>query len=263
MENMYEKRFVLFLDILGFQKIIEETEKNEEPQKVKIEELIIALKEMVETVSAMPKETSKIVTQFSDSIVVSFKDNDQKERQQFFQYVHRLIIKLAARKILCRGAVSYGNLYHDKDFVFGPALVDAYLTESQAAIYPRVIFDKSVIEIMKKTSVLNPLSYSAIRFDSKVESYLKTDLDDKLYFDYFSKAAYYLNGQELNEYYDKLRKIIIDGNKFKNPGVKVKYGWMKSKYNQLKNDFDKADEDEEIYLSRIDIQKFANTFKQI
>ena len=106
MENMYEKRFVLFLDILGFQKIIEETEKNEEPQKVKIEELIIALKEMVETVSAMPKETSKIVTQFSDSIVVSFKDNDQKESQQFFQYVHRLIIKLAARKILCRGAVS-------------------------------------------------------------------------------------------------------------------------------------------------------------
>ncbi len=92
---------------------------------------------------------------------------------------------------------------------------------------------------------------------------MKTDLDDKLYFDYFSKAAYYLNGQELNEYYDKLRKIIIDGNKFKNPGVKVKYGWMKSKYNQLKNDFDKADEDEEIYLSRIDIQKFANTFKQI
>ncbi|WP_322549136.1 hypothetical protein [Flavobacterium psychraquaticum] len=260
---MYEKRFVLFLDILGFQKIIEETEKNEEPQNEKIEELILALKEMVKTVSPMPKETSKIVTQFSDSIVVSFKDNDLKESELFFRYVHRLIIKLAAKKILCRGAVSYGNLYHDKNFIFGPALVDAYLTESQAAMYPRVIFDKSVIDIMKKRLVSNPSSYSGIRFDSRIETYLKTDLDDKLYFDYFSKAAYYFRGKELNEYYDTLRKIIIDGNKYKNPGVKVKYGWMKNKYNKLKTDFDKADEDEEIYLSRDDVNKFANKFKEI
>jgi len=260
---MYEKRFVLFLDILGFQKIIEETEKNEVPQDDKIEELVFALKEMVKTVSTMPKETSKIVTQFSDSIVVSFKDNDRKEIDLFFRYVHRLIIKLAARKILCRGAVSYGNLFHDKNFLFGPALVDAYLTESQAAMYPRVIFDRSVIEIMKGNLVSDPSSYSGIRFDSKIEAYLKIDLDDKLYFDYFSRAAYYYEGDELKKYYDTVRKLIIDGNKFKSPSIKMKYGWMKNKYNQLKSDFDKTDEDEEIYLSRFDIKKIVNNFKPI
>lgn len=260
---MYEKRFVLFLDILGFQKIIEETEKNDKPQNDKIEELIIALKEMGNAVSAMPKETSKRVTQFSDSIVVSFKDNDRKESQLFFRYVHQLIIRLASKKILCRGAVSYGNLYHDEDFIFGPALVDAYLTESQAAMYPRVIFDRSVIDIMKITSGINPSSYSDIRFESTIDAYLKTDLDDKLYFDYFSKAAYYFTEDELKQYYGTLRKIIIDGNKFKSPSIKVKYGWMKNKYNQLKNDFIKTDEDEEIFLSRNDIVKIVNTYKPI
>jgi hypothetical protein len=260
---MYEKRFVLFLDILGFQKIIEETEKNDEPQDEKIQQLITALQEMFLTVSIMPKETSKIVTQFSDSIVVSFKDNDLKESQLFLNYVHKLIVKLANKKILCRGAVSYGNIYHTKDFIFGPALVDAYLTESQAAMYPRVIFDKSVIDIMKKNSVKDFNSYSSIRFDGKIEMYLKVDLDDKLYFDYFASAAYYYRDEDLNEYYNKLRKLIIDGNKFKSPSVKVKYGWLKNKFNKLKFDFDKVNDVEEIYIGRTDIKNFSKNFKHI
>jgi hypothetical protein len=260
---MYEKRFVLFLDILGFQKIIEETEKNEEPQDDKIQQLIKALEEMFLTVSIMPKETSKIVTQFSDSIVVSFKDNDLKESQLFLNYVHKLIVKLANRKILCRGAVSYGNIYHTKDYIFGPALVDAYLTESQAAMYPRVIFDKSIIDIMKINSVKDFNSYSSSRFDGKIEMYLKVDLDDKLYFDYFTSAAYYYRDEDLIKYYNKLRKLIIDGNKFKSPSIKVKYGWLKNKFNKLKLDFDKANEDEEIFTGRSDIKNFSENFKHI
>src|SRR5680860_168334 len=124
---MYEKRFVLFLDILGFKKIIEETEKKNK-QNEKIHALILALKEMKKIVSRMPKKTSKIVTQFSDSIVVSFQEDDFKEIPIFLINIHKLIVHLAKRQIFCRGAISYGHLFHTQDFVFGPALIDAYLT---------------------------------------------------------------------------------------------------------------------------------------
>lgn len=261
---MYEKRFVLFLDILGFKKIIDETEKNVEQQNEKIIELIQALKEMTNIVSRMPKETSKIVTQFSDSIVVSFKENDIKEIFVFLKSIQELTVKLANKNILCRGAISYGNIFHTDDFVFGPALVDAYLTESEAAVYPRVIFDKSVIEIMKINYKNNNIkSYGGIRFDSNVESYLKTDLDDKLYVDYFARAAYYFEKKELSEYFDKLRKNIINGQKFKSPGVKAKFSWMKNKYNQIPQDFNNIDKEEELYLKRPDILDFVKKFKSI
>ncbi|SNR67015.1 hypothetical protein [Lutibacter flavus] len=260
---MYENRYVLFLDILGFKKIIEETE-NEKGQTEKIENLIEALTEMKRIVSRMPKKTSKIVTQFSDSIVVSFKEDDVKEIPIFLTNIHKLIANLAMKNIFCRGAISYGKIYHTKDFVFGPALVDAYLTESEAAIYPRVIFDKSIIDIMKNNYSFNKNdSYRAIRFDGTIESYLKFDLDDKLYVDFFSRAAYYYRNEDLFEYYKSLRKSINNGLKFKSPGIKAKFGWMKNKYNKLASDFLKADEEEEVFYGRPDIQKFVNEFKKI
>ncbi len=260
---MYEKRYVLFLDILGFQKIIEDTEK-EKGQTEKIKNLLEALKEMKKIVSRMPKETSKIVTQFSDSIVVSFKEDDIKEMQFFLTNIHKLIAALAYRQIFCRGAIAYGNIYHTKDFVFGPGMVDAYLTESHAAMYPRVIFDKSVLDIMKENYTFNNIkSYRAVQFDGKVDSYLKFDLDDKLYFDYFSRASYYYRNEELEEYYKKLRQSIINGLKFKAPGIKAKYGWMRNKYNKIAADLYKADEAEDVFYGRPDLRKFAASFKEI
>lgn len=260
---MYEKRYVLFLDILGFQKIIEGTER-EKGQNQKIKNLIGALTEMKKIVSRMPKVTTKIVTQFSDSIVVSFKEDDVKEMQFFLTDIHKLITTLAYRQIFCRGAIAYGNIYHTEDFVFGPGMVDAYLTESQAAIYPRMIFDKTVLDIMKENYTFNDeKSYRAIQFDGKVDSYLKFDLDDKLYVDYFSRAAYYYKNEELEDYYKKLRQNIINGLKFKSPGIKAKYGWMRNKFNKIASDLYKANEAEEIFHGRPDLKKFADSFKEI
>ncbi|CAM3677103.1 hypothetical protein POKO110462_15080 [Pontibacter korlensis] len=71
---------------------------------------------MKEVVSRMSKETTKVVTQFSDAIVVSFIEKDVKEIPQFLSDTHRLVATLANKNMLCRGAISYGLLYHDEDF---------------------------------------------------------------------------------------------------------------------------------------------------
>ncbi|WP_162428575.1 hypothetical protein [Pontibacter pudoricolor] len=260
----YENRIVLFLDILGFKRIIEDTELKGEEDVKKTSFLIETIEEMKEAVRAISKGTTKNVTQFSDSIVVSFVENDIKEIPKLFLDLQRLIAKLLARGILCRGAVSYGKLYHSNGLVFGPALVDAYETESQAALYPRIILDQSVLDVMKHHySFESKHSYRKIRFDSDVNSYLKTDSDDKFYIDYFTGSMQFFENEELFRVYSKLRKIIIDGLRIKNPGVKIKYNWMKNKYNKLPELLKRLDEDEELFYGRPDIEKFYKEFKPI
>jgi hypothetical protein len=265
----YENRIVLFLDILGFKKIVEGTlKKTKESDEAEVVEktkfLIETINEINKIAQLTPKETSKVVTQFSDSIVISFKAYDQEEIPKLFYNLQRLIAKLVAREILCRGAISYGPLYHKENLIFGPALVDAYETETKAALYPRVILDKSVLEIMKYNySLENKHTYRKIRFDSEVDSCLKTDTDDKFYIDYFTGSMMFYNDEELFKVYKNLRKIITDGLRFKDPNINIKYGWMKNKYNKLPEYLEHINQEEELFDKRPDIKKFYLEFKPI
>ena len=172
----YENRIVLFLDILGFKKIIEETIDKENENINKTSFLIETINEMIKSAELTLKETTKNVTQFSDSIVISFKEDDTKEIPKLFFNLQKLIANLLAREVLCRGAVSYGKLYHKDNLIFGPALVDAYETESQAALYPRIILDKSVIDVMEfHYSLNNTHAFRKIRFESKIAGVIRNE----------------------------------------------------------------------------------------
>jgi hypothetical protein len=45
-----------------------------------------------------------------------------------------------------RGAIVYGDVYEDKDVMFGPALIDAYQSERYKAAWPRMLIDKSLLD---------------------------------------------------------------------------------------------------------------------
>jgi len=262
----YENRIVLFLDLLAFKKQINETIKDDREIFEKTSFIIETIKEMTDVAQESPKKTSKVVTQFSDSIVISFKSDDKKEIPKIFFVLQKLIAKLIARDILCRGAISYGLLYHKNNMIFGPALVDAYETESKAALYPRVILDKSVIDIMRENYVIMSKSshpYRKIVFEEKVNSYLKTDTDDKFYIDYFSGAMIFYEGDDLFRIYRNLRKLIIKGLEHDNANINIKFGWMKNKYNKLPESLTKINEEEDLFYKRPDIKNFFNEFKPI
>lgn len=72
---MYEERIVLFLDILGFKELIESSaKKTEEIDKIK--KAIHTIREVFDITNTTRERT---VTQFSDSIVVSFLTNENGE----------------------------------------------------------------------------------------------------------------------------------------------------------------------------------------
>lgn len=148
--------------------------------------------------------------------------------------------------------------------IFGPALVDAYETESKAALYPRVILDKSVLDIMKSNySIEYKNSYRKIRFDSDIASYLKTDTDDKFYIDFFTGTMMFYEDKELFNVYKNLRRLIINGLRNKKPNINIKYGWMKNKYNRIPEFLEQINEEEGLFYKRPDIKRFYNEFKPI
>lgn len=241
----YENRVVLFLDILGFKNIIDNTlEKGKEKPK-EINRIYTELEKIGNFVNSnLNKKGSSVnVTQFSDSIIVSFLDEDSNLLSMLFKTIQRLVINLVNEGFLCRGAISIGELVHSDRVVFGPALNDAYETETKAALYPRVILDKSIMELSKKNlnSQLDlfgfPIrsSYSDPEStNSRSEHYLKRDTDEKYYINYFPENIMDFKSQlNIQIYLQNLRTIIINGSKHTKPDLKVKYGWMKNKYNIL------------------------------
>ena len=62
---------------------------------------------------------SVIVTQFSDSIIISFESDKNATLLILIRTVKELIINLVNKGILCRGAISYGKLIHNENIIFG------------------------------------------------------------------------------------------------------------------------------------------------
>jgi hypothetical protein len=268
LKNNYENRIVLFLDILGFKKIIEKTVSNSDKVEVEVVKetffLIQTIKEMVEDAHGNSKKSSRMISQFSDSIIVSFNVTDLKEIPRLFYDLLRLISKLVARGMLCRGAISYGLLYHKDNLIFGPALVDAYETESQGSIYPRVILDKTVLDVMRMNYSLEAThKYRLIIFEANVQSYLKVDTDDKFYLDYFSGLAMFFENDQLLDVYKNLRQMIIKGLKNKSPNINIKFGWMRNKFNKIPVFFEDLDRDEDLFFKRPDVKNLYDNFKYI
>ena len=154
----YDNRIVLFLDILGFSSIIDKTIDKSEDNKEAIEilyqnldEIRIFLNQRLNQKDIFQDRNFSLkVTQFSDSVIISFINDDNGTLLNLIRTIQELIIKFVNNGILCRGAISYGKLIHDDKIIFGPALNDAYETETKAALYPRIILDKSLIDLGKK-----------------------------------------------------------------------------------------------------------------
>ncbi len=237
----YENRIVLFLDILGFKSLINKTFV----EKVDLEESIGLLYNYLDDIrnfvktelEGKGKRKTTQITQFSDSIIISFLENDEGMVFHLLRTIQMLIMRVANNGIICRGAISYGKLVHNQNIIFGPALNDAYKTESTAAIYPRVILDSSIIEIGEKYNNQSSLIEESSLFNKDIKKLLNKDSDDKYYIDYFPEEILsivkYGRLGGVKEYLTNLRTIIENGLKMTQPDIQVKYSWMKNKYNNL------------------------------
>ncbi|HEX9803916.1 MAG TPA: hypothetical protein VGB35_11695, partial [Gammaproteobacteria bacterium] len=144
----YQDRVVCFLDILGFSSHIArsiEQDGSDAVEKIReLSDVFVHIREKLDIDRPFERH-DKEVTQFSDSVVISFPA--YSESGVFYALLDILWVQvsLAKKGYLCRGGVTRGRLIHTPTVLFGPAMVEAYTLESKSALYPRVILDAEII----------------------------------------------------------------------------------------------------------------------
>lgn len=224
----YEDRTVLFLDYLGFRTIIENSATNPK-ELTRIGSAIDMLEDdLRQSKDVFPKQH---VTQFSDSVVVSFRVKDRSAAFYALNDLTLAIIRQAGRKYLLRGGLTVGQLYHTKRRVMGPAMNKAYLIESKEAKYPRVVIDPKILNVARENPSPQHEPGEEARY---VKSFLKRDTDGKFYIDYLTWDAVVGAGLEHENYPDYMSRIadtikIYDTD---DPSHKPKIDWLKAKYHK-------------------------------
>lgn len=241
----YEQRVVAFIDILGFKTLLDGTlGKDGNDNEDAIDAVVSAYEEIYDIwnldeglniYNSKPSQGKK-VSIFSDCVVVSFEIDRPSEVFYTLLEIKWLIMRLIDRGMLCRGAVSMGKFIHTDRYLFGPALVEAYMLESKAAMYPRVILDHAVIE----AGINNRGSEHTIsQEEAYVHSLLEQDSDGMYYIDYFFKAQSELDDPENDfpRYIDNLANIIRKGlmgsSHHSKADLRVKFSWMRERYNRM------------------------------
>ncbi|MBU1557269.1 MAG: hypothetical protein KKE08_07295 [Gammaproteobacteria bacterium] len=248
MKHTYQDRLCLFLDILGFSALVKGQDcdvVHKVIRRIKLE--LRSSKEYMEKIGSSP-----IAATFSDCIVLSIEVNNEDVAEASNILVTATVKMLQDtylnQAIALRGGMAYGKLYHKADGVFGPAMIKAYELESQYADWPRVVFDRSVMEHLKGENGL-----SSIGFTNYGDGFCGVDCLTRIE-DVLNIERLYLfqrdSGMEHLEKLQKMNTITLAKleEHYGNPKVYSKYLKLNARIRSLLKRFDQLP----AYLDRLD-----------
>ena len=142
------KYCVAYLDVLGSKDIIYNDENNEHLNK-----LNMIFEDAISEVKNMNQFFNKdfFVKIFSDNILLAIKteNEDRKENiESLLVLINNIVEEVLDYGYLMRGAIVEGDFFCDNVFVYGKALIEVVELEEKYAIYPRVIVQKCIREIL-------------------------------------------------------------------------------------------------------------------
>ena len=232
----YHKRILAFIDILGFSEMVNNTIDKEDKEINDKTDIIYnffedAQKLLNRSYNNNKETDSRVVNHFSDSIVISYLETEEGGVFRCFTDVIFLLLTALHKKILLRGSIVCDWLFHENNKIFGPALVKAYNIEKNIAIYPRVVFNKELLDIanMYPANWINKSDRNTIS-----NELITKDFDGLYYFDYI-KIINYFTSDNNSIYFNLLRKAIEYLDNSNDMKKYSKYLWLKEKYFELFN----------------------------
>tara|TARA_B100002049_G_scaffold88502_1_gene65182 strand:- start:2220 stop:3005 length:786 start_codon:yes stop_codon:yes gene_type:complete len=237
----FEERFVAFIDILGFTKIIEELERNKENEYGL--QTVKSILNFMDEESFNPNysvdlpiyvlENGKLIekelgdprlTYISDCIIISTEPSLDGFKA-LSRKIHKIIADLAYDGFFCRGAITKGRLFHHNRILFGTAYMKAYLLEETKALYPRIIIDPDIIDFFNLEDEEMPLS----------SGFYGLDEDGFYYLRYWTWQLFPPYAGSFENYMSiVLKKIGQLRRKYdETPKIKEKYDWLMKEHYSL------------------------------
>lgn len=221
----YRDCYVAFLDILGFKNMIDNKSCNE---LFEIFESIKASSHTGVKLNDEDMETFKHIeyTIMSDSVVVYIDANLDDALFALLCTCQTIQMELLNKGILMRGGIARGTLFREEYVIFGKGLSNAYLLESNIATFPRIVFNRELLDDGNEHNVGIP--------QGAWHYMLTAQDDDELY--YINPVALprviaFVDGQEkVPDYFESAlttcQKVLDSA--YDN-SIRQKYLWLKNK----------------------------------
>lgn len=218
--------FIIYIDLLGIKNKI--NSKNNNEYLLKIQNIYNKSLSLIEQYRHMGGVTNLKCKIFSDNMLFATEVYEQKNygigtniNSQIVTFMSILTIFIQQyaldEGILTRGAITIGDLFINDVFTYGKGLVNAYVLESDVAIFPRVILDEKVLIYLDKVQTVN---INGCKIYSK-------DFDNYYYVNYLS---YIFRDINLGDIYNTLKNLQEEVVSEK---IKQKHYWLINKYNEL------------------------------
>ncbi len=234
----YDNRVVAFIDILGFKKSIEKSNFDEtEFQRIltaitSLKELFNKPKQQIDIDTDKYFDADTQIIQVSDCLIISRLIQEQGGISLMLFDCALAIHSLVSDGFLCRGAIKFGNMYHNGTTIFGQAYIDALQAEKLENL-PIVKFEKELFNIARSHPF--PVNKSIPEWEiNTILDGCKQLESGEYYLDYFSDYNALTGvGEKLTTlHYSKLRRIIVTGIKLvSEPRVYEKYLWAAKQFN--------------------------------
>ncbi len=246
----YDNRVLAFLDILGFERLVDESRSN--PELIsKIARILGRSKAVALSSSNMSPKVLQVEPDkytyhvFSDTSVISgpYTSHDDVNFLSWWVMSYQYLM-WKEEQIFIRGAIVYGDIYENEGVVFGPAMIDAYHLERDKgkAYWPRVLVDESLLD--KATQAER---------ERDLLEFLRQDSDNMTYLDYL---------RELFHLFVLAENKRVIGQRKKDFGMPVglfqdhKQAILAQCANVLKEEQDKK---KEILMKYVELSKYHNS----
>lgn len=164
---------------------------------------------------------------FTDNVVLGYAIWSDHGENEFGHAICQLIefqMAVALKGFFVRGGWSFGNLFMNRNTVFGASLLDAYELESKVANYPRIILSDDLKDLVFR----HMARYGS---DPPQCYHLIVDADGLLMTNYLSEVI--IEGEVYWEDLDRHAKLIAERleEHSENDRVLEKYRWLAAYHN--------------------------------
>lgn len=183
---MYIEAIVTFIDILGFKDIINKFSFEDVHKKLDTVRFFSSVDDQQEGDGFEPK-----IIQFSDSIIrIRPLDSSANKEFRYGLMFHEMLDlvrmqgELINNGIFVRGGVSIGDVYYDRQLLFGPGFVKAYELESSYANFPRIIINPQLIDQLHRDRRLSSNQNTLEEEFLYIKRNIRRDSDGLYFIDY-------------------------------------------------------------------------------